>query len=250
MIDTTVLLGVSSVVLVAAASVFLWQTRSLRAASRQYGYAVVVATSAMGVAYLLMSVADTYGVATDLIRFLGYTVMWTAILLVVCGVAGVSRRLTLLLFAAVVGRLWITLGSWFVDGLLAVVATLGTFAALVFGLYLLFGPFARTARTLSDERALLFTKLKYMVVLGWGGLVATGLLAESTNLADDFVGQTIVIYVEAILLLGFGGIVLRSRDALDQTASSTGLLSFETELGGSSEPTETPETPGRAERAD
>ncbi|ELY87468.1 bacteriorhodopsin [Natrialba taiwanensis] len=246
MIGPLALLGVSSGVLVAAALVFYWRTRSLRPVSRPYGYAVVVATIAMGATYLCMAVADMSGIGTDFIRFIGYTVMWAALLPVVCAVAGADRRLTLLLVTVVVGRLWVTLGSWFLEGALAMIATLGTFGALGGGLYLLFGPISRAARTLPAERALLFTKLKYLLVLGWCGLVVTGLLSGSLTLADDFVGQLIVIYVEAILLLGFGGMVLRSSAALEQTASSTGLLSFDTELGDA----DTPESTEHVDHAD
>ncbi|ELZ02220.1 rhodopsin [Natrialba chahannaoensis JCM 10990] len=226
------MLAVSSAVLLAAAAAFGGYARSLPSGPHRYGYAAAVAASAMGLAYLLMAiVSGLFGAETDVLRFVGYTAMWTAIILVVCAIAGVGRRLTLLLFAAVLGRVWITLGSWFVDGALALLATLGTFAALGLGLYLLFGPFSRAAEALESERRLLFTKLKYLIVLSWVGLVATGLLSEGVGLVDGFVSQLVVIYVEIVLLLGFGGIVVRSQRALAQTAEATRLLSLGTDRG-------------------
>ncbi|WP_241431501.1 bacteriorhodopsin [Natrialba hulunbeirensis] len=256
MIDTTPMLAVSSAVLLAAAAIFGGYARSLPSGPHRYGYAAAVAASAMGLAYLLMALASgLFGAETDVLRFVGYTFMWIAIVLVICAIAGVGRRLTLLLFAAVLGRVWITLGSWFIDGALALVATLGTFAALGLGLYLLFGPFSRAAEALESERRLLFTKLKYLIVLGWVGLVATGLMSEGAGLADDFVGQLVVIYVEMILILGFGGIVVRSRRALSQTASTTRLLSLgtdrESDYSGGEGGSDGPGRPtDRAEHAD
>ncbi|OIB55707.1 rhodopsin [Natrialba sp. SSL1] len=250
------MLAVSSAVFLAAAAVFGGYARSLPSGPHRYGYAAAIAAGAMGLAYVLMALASgLFGAETDVLRFVGYTFMWIAIVLVVCAVAGVGRRLTLLLFAAVLGRVWITLGSWFIDGALALLATLGTFAALGLGLYLLFGPFSRAAKALESERQLLFTKLKYLIVLGWVGLVATGIISEGAGLADDFVAQLVVIYVEVVLILGFGGIVVRSQRALAQTAEATSLRSLGTDRdpgrGGGQGGSDGPNSPtDRAEHAD
>ncbi|MFP8953277.1 rhodopsin [Natrialbaceae archaeon A-arb3/5] len=235
MIDMALVLLAPAFVFGAASVAFVWAGRSLPAGARRYGYAVGAATGVMALSYLIMGVAHvTVGAEVDQIRFLGYTGMWFFLILTISAIAGAGRQLTLLLLGVVLARLWITLGGWFLDGMLATLATLATFAALAVGISLLFGPFSRFAGERAPERALLFEKLKYLIVLAWIGLVVTGLVAEgSLGLTDDFVGQMAVMYVEAILLIGFGGIVVRSADALD-AASSTSPFSLARNEGAAS----------------
>ncbi|WP_235920751.1 bacteriorhodopsin [Natronorubrum halalkaliphilum] len=222
----TYILAGSGALFVTGALLFLLGTFRLPAACRPYGYAATVACGGMGVAYLIMVPVELAGMETDFTRFAGYSVVWIAICFVVGAVANAGRRLTLALLGVVLARLWITYASWSVDGAVGLFLTLSTFAALFVGVYLLFGPFMRAIETISGERALLYSKLRNLVVLAWVGLVVAGLL-NGVGITDDFVGLFLGIYVEAILLLGFGGILIRSVDALEDTAETDPLLPFD-----------------------
>ena len=229
MIDIALVLVASAFVFAVAAAAFLGWTRSLPSPCRRYGYAVTAAAGVMALSYAAMTAVELSTAAeTDPIRFAGYTGLWIAIVYVVGAVAGVGRRLTLALLAVVLARVWLTFAGWLFDGIVGTLATLAPFVLLLVGIYLLFGPFTRVARSGSADRLLLSSKLKYLLVLGWIGLVASGLLsADALGLTDDFVGQISVIYVEAILVVGFGGIVLRGVDALEDAARSDGSVSFD-----------------------
>ncbi|NGM67974.1 bacteriorhodopsin [Natronolimnobius sp. AArcel1] len=205
---------------------FLWYAQRHSPTGRRYGYAAVVASGAMALSYLGMGIAHGAGFETDAIRFVGYTGLWTAICLVVTGVAGAGRYLTSALLAIVLTRLWVTYASWQLEGTIGTVLTLVPFVLLAAGIYLLFGPFMRAASRVSGERRLLYTKLRNLIVLGWIALVVTGMLGEAAALTDDFISQLVAAYVEVIIVVGFGGIVLRSADALTETAASRPLLSL------------------------
>ncbi|ARS89410.1 bacteriorhodopsin [Natrarchaeobaculum aegyptiacum] len=219
----TYMLELSGLVLVAVTvALFAW-TRSLPARCRRFGYAIVLAPGAMAIAYLLMTPVETqFGVETDFLRFIGYTVMWVPIVYVLAAVAGVGRTLFLTLLGIVLGRVWITLIAWFLDGILGLLATLVPFALLAAGIYLLFGPYTESATATTDARALLFDKLKYLVVLAWIGLVVNGLVAADGLglIATDFVGQVAVVYVEILLVTAFGVLTLTNADALEDLADA------------------------------
>lgn len=216
---------IAGLLLVGVTVGFLGWSRRLPGACRPYAYAAAVAAGSMAVVYLLTYPFEAAGLSTDLLRFVGYTVMWIPIVLVVSAIAGAGRRLTLALLAVILARVWITLVAWFLEGILGLLATLAPFAFLVVGVYLLYGPFTDAASSRSEERSLLFDKLKHLIVLAWIGLVANGLISESAlGFTDEFVGLITVFYVEAILVVAFGGLVLRSVDAIEDTVATTGLL--------------------------
>lgn len=231
MVDIATAIGASTLVFVVATLAFLAWTRRLPAACRRYGYAATAAVGVMAIAYVAMTAMELFtGGNTDLPRFLGYTGMWIPIVYVTSALAGVGRRLALLLLAIVLGRVWITLVGYFLDGIAGQIASLLPFALLIAGVYLLYGPFTRVAASRSGDRSLLFTKLKHLIVLGWIGLVINGLIAaDGLGLVDDFVALLTLVYVEAILLIGFAGLVLRNVDALEAAAEEGGLLSSRTD---------------------
>ncbi|WP_238593374.1 bacteriorhodopsin [Natronobacterium lacisalsi] len=222
----TLVVGTS--VLALAAVAFLFAARRLPAAGRSYGYAAAVAAGAMAATYVAMTATESMaaGAGTDFARFVGYTVIWSVICTVVAGVAGVGRRLAAALLAVVVVRLWITYGSWQVEGTVGSALAIVPFALLLVAIYLLFGPFMRAVSSTSGERQLLYAKLRNLVVLGWLALVVTGLLGEAFGLTTDFVAIVASTYIEAVLLVGFGGIVVRSGRALAATAASGDLNPF------------------------
>lgn len=212
--NTMELAGVFLVIV--AASLVAW-ARSLPRSSRTYAYAATVPAVTMAVAYLAMA---ALGDAANLFRFAAYTIMWIPIVVLLGMIAGVTRTLLLALLAIVLGRVWVTLAAWLLDGILSTLAQLAPFVLLVAGIYVLYGPYTQTAATQSEERSLVFDKLKHLVVLAWIGLVVNGIIAaDSLALVDEFVGLIAIVYVETLLVVGFGVILLRSAGALEDVAA-------------------------------
>lgn len=204
---------------------FFGWARTLPVACRRDGYAVAAAAGAMAVVYLGTGpIQQAFGIGEDPIRFLGYTAMWVPIVLVIGSIAGSGKRLTLGLLGVVLTRVWVTYFAGFLDGLAMTLATLVPFALLAVGIAMLYGPFARAAAAQSPQRSLLYSKLKHLIALAWIGLVANGIIV-GYQLVDEFVGLIVLLYVEVVLVVGFGALVLRNVEALED-ASATGLLSF------------------------
>ncbi|SDR43831.1 bacteriorhodopsin [Natronobacterium texcoconense] len=234
------LMQLTGVILGLITLIFVGWTRLLPATSRQFGYAVATAAGAMAVVYLATApLQQVLGIGEDPIRFLGYTAMWIPFVLVIGAIAGASKQLILGLLGVVLTRVWVTYFAGFLDGIAMILASLTPFVLLVVGIFLLYGPFERAANEQSPARSLLYSKLANLVVLAWMGLVANGLIA-AFQLVDDFVGGVVLVYVEIILVVGFGALVLRNADALEDV--STGLLSFDEDASVPTEPAETQTT--------
>ncbi|MXV61792.1 bacteriorhodopsin [Natronorubrum sp. JWXQ-INN-674] len=230
MIEQSTVLAVSAVVLGVLALVFLLWTRRVPTSRRRYGYAATLAAGAMSGTYLIMSLelltVSTSGTEESVARFLGYSIVWATISYVLGAVSDAGRRYTLALFACSMLTLWTTFAGWVLGETGATLASVGTLAAFVGLVYLLLGPVARTAASVSGERLLLYDKLKNLVLLAWFGLIVLGLISQQNlALTDGFVGQVAATYIDVVLLAGFGGLVLRSGTALEQTAASTELFS-------------------------
>lgn len=212
--NTMELAGVFLVIV--AVSLVAW-ARSLPRSARTYAYVATVPAVTMAVAYLAMA---ALGDAANLLRFGAYTIMWVPFVLLLGMIAGVTRTLLLALLAIVLGRVWVTLVAWLLDGILGTIAQLAPFVLFAAGIYVLYGPYTRLAATQSEERSLVFDKLKHLVVLAWIGLVVNGIIAaDSLALVDDFVGLIAIVYVETLLVVGFGVILLRSAGALEDVAA-------------------------------
>ncbi|SDR03712.1 bacteriorhodopsin [Natronobacterium texcoconense] len=231
MIPNTTILAISSGVLGLLAVVFLAGSRLLSPEIRRYGYVAVLASGAMSVTYLLMSAevltVSTSGTDESVVRFIGYTVVWAGISYVLGAVADAGQRKTAAVFGCSLVTLWGTFASWLVSGLAGTVVSLGIVLGFVGLVYLLVGPVSRTAAATSEHRELLYSKLEYLILLSWAGLIMLGLLSEQNlGLTGSFVGQIAASYVDLVLLVGFGGLVLRNTTALEQTAATTVLLPF------------------------
>lgn len=195
---------------------------------RPYGVAIVISCMAMAVANALMAneiltrvTAD--GVAYPHARFLGYFFAFGPVGWLLGTVAGASRRLTALLVVAIYGLPGSVLASWNLSGAAASVASVLVFAFIVVTVVLLVGPVYRAAGLVSDERRLLYGKLRNLSLLIWIVLPIVGVMSEQ-NLAilTSFAGIFLGSYIDLILIVGVGAITLRSPTALDQMSGNDG----------------------------
>ena len=89
---------------------------------------------------------------------------------------------------------------------------LGTFVLIS---YLLLGPYYRRTRSLPGEQRLLFDKLRNLLLLVWVFYIVGTIIASSRlGLLDQFTTVLIATYVDLVLLVTIGSIVLRSDDAM------------------------------------
>lgn len=231
MIPNATIFVTTSVLLGLVAVAFLVGTLRLPPQARRYGYATVLACGAISVKYALMSAEvwtiSTTGTDESIVRFVGYTVAWGAISYVLGSVADAGRLKTAGVFVCSLTTLWGTFASWVLSGTAETAVSLIVLLALIGLVYLLFGALSRTVVTTSDHRELLYTKLKFLVLLAWAGLLVLGVVsAQNLGLLGGFVGLVTGSYVDLILFVGFGGLVLRNATALEETAASTVLVSF------------------------
>lgn len=188
-------------------------------AARPYGYAAVTAAAAMCLGYVGMTTIQLLFeqrglplLAMELSRFLGYTFLWLPIVYVATAVAGADRTLSVSVFVAITGQLWLTFSAWKVPGVPQQLVLVSPLLLLV-GLGLLYAPVTRVAGTQSEERTILYNKLKHIMAIGWFGQVMTVVVHPSTlGWTTVFTDWVTIMYVELILVGAFVSVVLSNAD--------------------------------------
>lgn len=204
-------------------------TMRLPARHRQYGLACVLITGSMGAAYVLMSfeiltIQNVAGEWLPVARFGGYMIAFSAMIAFLTRIAGVGYRWTALLVVLLFGVIAGTVLSWYFDE----PASFGGVALTVTSLSLLSVVLLRSipakAVDISDERRLLYGKLRNLSLLIWWLYIVIGLITrQNLGLLDAFVGIFLGAYADVVIVVGFVGILLRSEDALDHLwAAETG----------------------------
>lgn len=216
-------------------------SRRLPGTTRRYGYAAVLAATAMCLAYVGMTTVQAFFeqqgfplLMMELSRFVGYTLMWLPIIYVASSLSGIGRGLSVALFVAIVGQLWMTFVAWQTATVPQWVVLLSPGLLLV-GSYLLYAPITRAATAQSKTRATVYNKLKHTMFLGWFGQVMTVVVHPGTlGWTTVFTDWVTIMYVELLLVGAFVAIVFNNADAFDDIVGD----------GTEDEPEETP----RAER--
>lgn len=201
--------------------------RRLDSTVRKYGAATTISAAGMFLAYAGMTTIQFFFEQTglplllmELSRFVGYTLMWAGIVYVVAAISGAGRRLSLALFVAIAGQLWMTFLAWktaFVPQQVVLVSPL----LLLGGGYLLYGPVAAAAKNRSERRLTVFNKLKHIMLLGWFGQVATVVVHPSTlGLTTVFTDWVTIMYVELLIVGAFVSVVYSNAVVFDQIPGS------------------------------
>lgn len=188
--------------------------RRLDDAVRQYGAATTISAAGMFLAYVGMTTIQFFFEQTglplllmELSRFIGYTLMWVGIVYVVAAISGAKRQISVTLFVAITGQLWMTFLAWktgFIPQQVVLISPL----LLVGGGYLLYGPVTAAASNQSERRLAVMNKLKHIVLLGWFGQVATVVVHPSTlGLTTVFTDWVTIMYVELLIVGAFVGVV-------------------------------------------
>jgi sensory rhodopsin len=206
------------------AVLFLLWTLRLPSRRRRYGLLVVYTSVVLTVTYVGMANAflryeSIDGAAVPVTRFVGYGFGTTVVLMTTSWVGGYSRRLQLMLLVPFVGISVGTLGSWFFASPLSSLASLSSLLSLPLVAFVLKGPGVSAAADMTDDRQLLHGKLGNVVLLAWVGYLVVGITSrQNLALLDGFAGVFIGVYIDVLLYVGFGALLLRSGVALDQMA--------------------------------
>lgn len=211
-----------------AALGFLVWTARLADRHRRYGLLATWVTAVIAVTYFGMSMGllrfeSIDGNAVPLTRFVGYQFSIALILLTTATVAGLSRGMrvvVLLPFFMISGG---TAGGWFLPDPLNTAASVASLVSLPIVAYLLLRPGKRAAAATTPERKLLYGKLTNVILLVWLGYLVVGIVSRQ-NLAvlDAFVGVFLGIYLDAIVHVTFGALLLRHTGALDDMVAARG----------------------------
>lgn len=212
---------IAAVVMAFVALAFAFLVLRITRERRVYYVPVPMLAAVMGLAYLLMSqgileLQGPEGEAVVLPRLLGYAVVYTTLMVYIGAIGGLSRHEIAILAGlnlAVIGCVSV---SWLVPPPLGTAGSVVMVGLLAVTAYLLLFPYARIAAEREGERTLLYGKLRNLVLLLWGLLVVIGLIStQGLGLLDRFAGIFVATYIDLLSVLGFGLILLRSRDAVD-----------------------------------
>lgn len=191
-----------------------------RGRSQRICLVAAVPALAMAVAYVFMGLelvtVTTAGREQSVMRFVGYTLAIGAFVYVVRALLDLSRRAALVLTVVLLLQPWFALGSWVTPEPLASLLSLGSLVGTLLGAYALFVPITRRAGAVTGESRLLYAKLRNLFVLCTGLLVVQALISEqSLGLTNLFVGQLAASYIDLVLELGIGLLVLSGHSAFE-----------------------------------
>lgn len=227
LIDEQTLYRYTAILLAVAAVGFLGWTARLADRHRRYGLLVTWVVGAIAVTYFGMSMGvlrfeNVDGNAVPLTRFVGYQFSIALIVLTTGVVAGLSRRLLgalLLPFFMITGG---TAGGWFLPDPYNSVAPLASLLSLPLVAYVLLRPGKRAAAETTPRRKLLYGKLANVVLLVWLGYLVVGIVSRQSapELLDAFVGVFLGTYLDVVIHLAFGVLLLRHTGALDDMVAT------------------------------
>lgn len=218
------LYGIAAVVALVAMAVATLLLGRFEGRTRRHMLAMQLSLLALTIGYAVMALGffvlrTPEGDPVYLSRFAVYTLTYSVLLGYIGLVGGASRRYRLLPVVAVLGFTYGTLVVQLAPAPFDTVGTVTVLGSLVLAIWAFFGPLTRIAQSVSGNRRLLFAKLRNLATLI---LISYLLLALMTRQAlgffDAFVGIFIAAYVDLLAHLGLAGLVLYSRDAVQEVA--------------------------------
>lgn len=226
LVDERTLYRYTAAVLGVVALGFLVWTARLSDRHRRFGLVATWIVAVMAVTYVAMSVGalrfeSVDGNAIPMSRFAGYPLSIGLVVLLTGWIGGASRGQLaglLLAFAMTTGG---TSGGWFLPDPLNSGASLAALLSLPLVAYLLLRPVQRAANRTAPARKLLYGKLRNIVLLVWVGYLVVGIVSrQNLGLLDGFVGVFLGAYLDAVVVVAFGALLLRHTDALDDVVGA------------------------------
>lgn len=152
-------------------------------------------------------------------RYLLYAILYFLMSVSVGQAGGLDRRRTYTLgtiMVLVISGLALAWGPAPLDS----VGPLLTIGLLVLIAYLLLGPYNRRTSDLPGEQRVLFAKLRNLLLTAWCVYLITGFTVRGAlGLLDVFSGIFMATYIDFVVILMMGVIILRSGEAMNQVAA-------------------------------
>lgn len=228
MIPELTLYRIGAVAMAATTVAFLlWLVRK-RPAHRRVLLAIPFVCATLALAYVGMSLellrmTSEDGVAMPMSRFVDYLIAWPIMVVVAGMVAGAKKRQTFAVALAIAATIASVILAWYVPDPLTYVAFASAVVGYLLSAYGLLRPMAARARQQSGERAVLFAKLRNLLLLLWGCYLLLGVITrQGLGILDAFTGVFIAVYLDAIIRIGFGVILFRATTATSQIVSRSG----------------------------
>ena len=159
-------------------------------------------------------------------RFVEYVISFTIMMAYIGYVAGARRRTIAALLLINTWLLGSVAATWYLVEPLSYVSNVSAVIAFAVLCYVLVVPFGRAARERSGDRQLLFVKLRNLLLVLWIVMFALALSSrQGLGLVDAFVGIFIGVYIDVLLRISFGAILIRAGrtvDALPVVAGGSG----------------------------
>lgn len=206
---------------VATVGFLAWISR-LPAGKRRYYLPVPIICGTLGLANFGMSI-ELFRITTDggapipMTRYIDYVIV-TPIMVGIAGlVAGATRRQLAAL--VVLSLAWVGTSAvrYLVDPTLAAVMNGVTIVSLIAIVVLMVWPVTKRSGEQGGERVLLYGKLRNLLLLLWVFYLVMGFISrQGAGLLDAFSGIFVASYLDVLTRIGFGVLVLRGTDAMDQ----------------------------------
>lgn len=223
------------VMAVATVAFLAWLSRK-PSGTRRYYLPIPIICGTLSLAYFGMSIellrlTTPNGQPVPMSRYVDYFVTVTFQVGVAGLVAGATRRQLAALVVLANGWVAATLAGYFLTPPESIVANVLTFVLLGVMIYLLVSPVTKRSGTTSGERVLLYGKLRNLLILLWLSYLVLGLITrQGMGLLDAFGGIFMGAYLDIATRIGFGILVFRATDAMDQVVADI-------ESGGGSDDT-------------
>ncbi len=201
---------------------FLAWIATLPAGKRRYYLPVPIICGTLGLSNFGMSIelfriTTAGGAPIPMTRYVDYVIV-TPIMVGIAGlVAGATRRQLAAL--VVLSLTWVGTSAvrYLVDPTLAAVMSGVTVVCLIGIVALMLWPITKRSGEQSGERVLLYGKLRNLLLLLWVFYLVIGFVSrQGAGLLDAFSGVFIGTYLDVLTRVGFGVLLLRSTDAMDQ----------------------------------
>ncbi|MFC6719488.1 bacteriorhodopsin [Natrialbaceae archaeon GCM10025810] len=209
-------------VMIAATVLFLGWVARMPAGKRRYYLPVPIVCGTLALGYFGMSIellryTTPGGQPIPMSRYGDYVVTAPIMVTVAAIVGGATRRQLVAVNVLTVAWIGATVGAFFLTPPEQYAANLATFVCLFGVVALLVGPISRRARRQTGERALLFGQLRNLLLLLWLIYLVLGLSTrQGFGLLDAFGGVFVASYLDVLTRIGFGVLLLRGSDAVDQ----------------------------------
>lgn len=214
-------------VMAAAALGFLAWIWQKPAGTRRFYLPIPIVCGILSLAYFGMSmemlhVSTPDGQPVYMTRYIEYFTTAVTMVVVAGMIAGATRRQIGALVVVVVSWIGSILASYFTTPPTSIVVNVLTLVLFGVIAYLMVGPITKRSGATSGERVVLYGKLRNLILLLWIAYLVLGLITrQGMGLLDAFGGIFLGAYLDVATRIGFGILLLRAPEAIEQVIAQS-----------------------------